>query len=203
MRNIRVLLFLISLLIVAAPAVNYAQVIKSKKKPKKEDTRAKRDTATYSGGEGLSTHPDPKAEKAKDSLFITLERTPCFGHCPSYKIEIYYKGYAVYHGYNYVDRIGTYWTVISRDKLKQLFDYAKEIRYFNFKESYINPSISDFPTTITSMQVRGERKTVVDGHNETPSELIFFEKMIDDAFKDAQWKPLKEKKPEGEPQIIK
>jgi hypothetical protein len=190
MRNIKVLLFLISVLLIAAPAASFAQ---AKKKSKKESSRARRDTSSMQAGAGLSTN-DGKPDKAKDSLFVTLERTPCFGHCPSYKIEIYFKGYVVYHGYNYVDRIGDYYTVVPVDKLKELFNYAKEIRYFNLKDSYINPSISDFPTTITSMQVKGERKTILDGHNETPSELIFFEKMIDDMFKDTQWKPLKEKK---------
>jgi hypothetical protein len=162
-----------------------AQIFKRKKNsaPVKTDSTATAPTQAAT----------PK-ERSKDSLFVTLERTPCFGHCPSYKIEIYYKGFVAYHGYNYVDHVGDFFTVVSRGKLKELFDYAKEIKYFNMKDSYINPAITDFPTTITSMQVRGQKKVIVDGHHETPSELVFFEKMIDDMFKDTQWKPLSEAK---------
>ena len=36
---------------------------------------------------------------AKEHLFLSMERTPCFGKCPSYKIMIFNTGNVVYEGF--------------------------------------------------------------------------------------------------------
>lgn len=189
MKRICLLALLFALVL---PNVGSAQLL-GKKKNESPAPSDNADNSTIVPGTETPQQPQYAFKKNTDSLFVSLERTPCFGHCPTYKIEIYYKGYVAYHGYNYVDHVGDFYTKVSKDQLRQLFDNAKEIKFFNFKDSYINTAISDFPTTIVTMQVRGQRKTIIDGHNETPSELIFFEKMIDDMFKDTQWKIIKQK----------
>jgi hypothetical protein len=164
---------------------------------KKSSSSSKKTTAYSKGKKGKkgSTHtaaavPIVAKRRSDDSLFVSLERTPCMGTCPSYKIEIYYKGFVVYHGYTFSERTGDFYTVLPKEQLVKIFNYAKAIKYFSFNDSYVNPNIVDAPSTIVSMQVAKKIKTVTDGHDHTPSELIFFEKLIDESFTKTTWMPL-------------
>ncbi|RKX65008.1 MAG: hypothetical protein DRP41_03740 [Thermodesulfobacteriota bacterium] len=38
--------------------------------------------------------------------YITLERTPCFGCCPVYKIKVYSSGLVEWEGIDFVDKGG-------------------------------------------------------------------------------------------------
>ena len=51
---------------------------------------------------------ETKVKEIKKELVISLERTPCYGTCPIYKMEIFSDGSAFYHGERFVDRIGDY-----------------------------------------------------------------------------------------------
>ena len=48
-----------------------------------------------------------------DSLFFSIERTPCFGACRAYSIKIYRSGFATYEGRMNVDLMGTHSTRIA------------------------------------------------------------------------------------------
>ncbi|MBK8499497.1 MAG: hypothetical protein IPL52_11950 [Flavobacteriales bacterium] len=52
-----------------------------------------------------STSPFGGATRA-DSLFFTIERTPCFGTCKAYRIEVYRSGYATYNGRSNMEKQG-------------------------------------------------------------------------------------------------
>ena len=41
-------------------------------------------------------------------LLASIERTPCFGKCPTYKISIYQSGYVIYEGKQHVKNIGLF-----------------------------------------------------------------------------------------------
>ena len=42
----------------------------------------------------------------KESVFITMERTPCFGQCASYKITIFNTGNVDYEGFSFSEKEG-------------------------------------------------------------------------------------------------
>jgi hypothetical protein len=144
-----------------------------------------------------------QSRTSEDSLLMSMERTPCFGLCPTYKIEIYKKGFVLYRGYTYVENKGIYSTHLSAEDVKKLTDYANEIKYFELKDTYINAYMTDFPSTITTVKMDGQSKTINDGHEDTPSELVFLEKMIDDLVAKNPFNPIKvDKKPDPDPESL-
>ncbi len=125
-----------------------------------------------------------------DSLFASIERTPCFGTCPIYKMEIYDSGYTEYYGKRFVDNVGRYYAIVDKDKLQAIKDRAIEIGYFDFKDEY--PSqIADFPSTITTVKIDGKRKRIFNKQH-APMELNKFQSYIDTLYKDVKWIALPE-----------
>src|SRR5262245_38911323 len=60
-----------------------------------------------------------------DSLFFHMERTPCFGRCPVYKLDVYRSGYATFDGSQNTPLIGQYRTWVSRDRMERLVREAE------------------------------------------------------------------------------
>lgn len=126
-----------------------------------------------------------KIEKS-DSLFVSLERSYCFGTCPVYKIEIYNSGFAVYTGQANTDKIGTFTTKFSKDQLNSLTNVAKEINYMSLNDVYDNPGVTDLPSHTSSIVINGVRKTVKRriGY---PQSIVVFEKQIDAIIGETNW----------------
>src|SRR6266404_6290314 len=71
----------------------------------------------------------------KDTV-ITLERTECYGTCPSYKLSILANGEVVFVGERNVKRVGKVKGRINQDHLKQLLAEFERINYFSLKDDY-------------------------------------------------------------------
>ena len=125
-----------------------------------------------------------------DSLFASIERTPCYGRCPTYKISIYKSGYVIYEGIRFVDRLGTYSTHISEKQIKAIISKAGEIGYFDLNEIYDSP-VTDLPSTITYLSVKGQKKTIKN-RVRGPETLKEYEKYFDALFEDAEWKKIED-----------
>jgi hypothetical protein len=101
------------------------------------------------------------------TLVITMEREPCFGVCPAYKLTIHGDGSVVYEGIYYVRVTGTKTLQIPQYKVKELVSDFLSIDYFNLEDSYqgiemngemVRPSTAT--TTITSITVNGRMKQI-------------------------------------------
>jgi len=140
----------------------------------------------------LPEKPDQRAETqadpGEDSLFASIERTPCYGRCPTYSINIYKSGYVIYEGIRFVDRLGTYSTQISEREIQSIINKANEIGYFDLNDLYDSP-VTDLPSTITYLSVNGQKKTIKD-RVRGPEKLREYEKYFDGVFEDMEWKPL-------------
>ena len=66
-------------------------------------------------------------------MVITLERTPCYGFCPVYKLTIGGHGTVVYEGKDFVSIRNREETTISRDEIDQLVADI-ETDYNGFKQ---------------------------------------------------------------------
>ncbi len=126
------------------------------------------------------------APATQDSLFVYLERTPCYGECPMYKFKIYNSGYAHYEGKRFVEKLGTYETRLSAAVLNEIKAKVKDINYFGFKDQYPKTA-SDFPSVKTAIIIDGKRKEIMNGTG-APSALREFEKYLDSVKDGAEWK---------------
>lgn len=125
--------------------------------------------------------------KNSDSLFFSLERTPCYGKCPVYKVNIYQSGYATLEAIRNVgEKSGMYDAGFSKEEMKMLKDKAEEVKYFDMENEYDSP-VTDLPSVITSLNADGKKKKIRNRHH-GPPELKKFEKFADELINGKEWK---------------
>ena len=113
-----------------------------------------------------------------DSLFFKIERTSCFGRCPTYEISVFNSGYVLYHGKRNVKWIGFYQAFIGEEQLKLILQKAQEADFFNLDEKY-DGNMTDVPSTITVLQQNDNVKLVVD-RVRGPEQLKQFQREMDE-----------------------
>jgi hypothetical protein len=97
---------------------------------------------------------------------ITLERTPCFGSCPNYKLEIFADGRVVYEGKDSVKRKGRVQGRIPKAAVQQLVREFNRINYMRLDDEYTSegPNCPEYWTdsasAITSLNWKGRQKTI-------------------------------------------
>ncbi|MEK6304520.1 MAG: DUF6438 domain-containing protein [Acidobacteriota bacterium] len=139
----------------------------------------------------------PAAQQVPQDTLITLERTVCYGTCPSYKLTISADGAVVFEGRRFVKKIGTVQSTISQEQLRKLIDRFEKINYFQLRSRYEQPTdgctelVTDHPSANTSIRINGKSKSVRHYYGctgiEVLDELTKLEQAIDDAVDTAQW----------------
>lgn len=113
----------------------------------------------------------------KESVFIAMERTPCLGKCPSYKLTIFNTGNVTYEGYTFAEKKGNYQTKLTPAQLRELKQQIEKINLFEMQDKY-DSQITDIPSCILLVNYKGKTKKIIDRHG-GPNELKEFEKLID------------------------
>lgn len=123
------------------------------------------------------------------NLVAKIKRTPCFGKCPVFTIELYNNGLARYNGMAFVEKKGNFKAKANTDFLKRIQDKALTIRYLSFENKYpIAPiAIADLPTTTTYIRLGDVGKQIIDNFD-APRELIEFELWLEQEFDKLEWK---------------
>lgn len=131
--------------------------------------------------ESTSASSETKATESvvqeEPQMLASIKRTACYGQCPMYKATFMDNGEVIYVGKRFVENEGTYKTLISEEEIIEIKKKITEYDYFSFDSLYPTP-ITDFPSTITEVNLNGQRKMVVDKRN-PPAELKAFEKFLD------------------------
>ncbi len=103
-----------------------------------------------------STKPVPTASLP----VLTFERTPCFGTCPGYKMDVYADGHVAYDGTRAVPLMGKKELTMPASAVATLLSQAKEAHFEKFEKRYARGT-TDLPSTIISIrQPDGSLKTV-------------------------------------------
>lgn len=121
-----------------------------------------------------------------DSMFASIDRSPCFGQCPVYTMKIYNNGLVKYKGINFVKRTGEFVLELSNSKMLEFVNKAEDIEYMKMDDSYDNPSITDVPSTATSIVINRTRKKVYRRFG-YPKEIVEFEKLFDNLLDSDKW----------------
>jgi hypothetical protein len=142
-----------------------------------------------------------KNEIPKDTI-ISLERTRCFGTCPSYKLTISANGTVVFEGHQYVKQKGRVKDHISEDKLRELISEFEKINYFSSRNKYEDEAdgcpvtATDMSSAITGIRISGRTKVIShylgcwekDAHFKVyPRELFLLENKIDEIVGTKKW----------------
>jgi hypothetical protein len=149
------------------------------------------------GSAGIHYASQSDANEIPTDLVITLERTRCYGFCPSYVLKISANGKVTYEGRASVKLVGSAEASISQEKLRALITAFEKINYFDLKAAYETPNdgckdwVTDGPTAITSLTINGRSKSVRHYSGcrgiAVLAELDKLEQAIDDAANSQQW----------------
>lgn len=121
---------------------------------------------------------------------ITLERTACFGTCPMYKVTLKADGTFTYEGKEYVEHKGRYkGRFYGFNRLAQL---VEKYGYFSMKDDY-SVSMTDLPSTITSVVRNGRRKRITNYGDSGPLELWAIEQAVDGVLANAKFEKAADK----------
>jgi hypothetical protein len=131
---------------------------------------------------------DTKTDKIDNTLLVSLQRTPCFGQCPVFKIELFGDGKVVYVGQAFSKRVGTYRATASPEFIKAIQQKAADIKYLSFDAKYPKGEsmITDIPSTISFFKSGLESKTVLNNYD-APVELVEFERWLEVQFEGLKW----------------
>lgn len=119
------------------------------------------------------------------TLFASIERSPCYGNCPTFKMTIYTDGFVELEGIRSIPMIGTYTTTISKETLENFETQARAVGFMGFEDRY-DGSISDVPSATTVMVLDGVRKEVYRRFN-YPQRILILEKCFDALMETERW----------------
>ncbi len=154
------------------------------------------------GAGGARPVTTPEADKPVPSdTVITLERTRCYGTCPSYEVTIYADGRVVYEGRKFVKVEGTANGSVTQEQLRQLVAEFEKTDYFSLRDTYGDATdgcptyMTDNPFANTSLRLGGRSKAIrhyygcaeKGGGKVYPQSLYALEGRIDEVVGTARW----------------
>jgi hypothetical protein len=138
--------------------------------------------------------PAPDAAGAGGSV-VTLERGPCFGTCPVYRVSLSAHGTVAFVGTRFVTRVGADTARVAPTAVDSLVRSLEAGGFFSLADAYVPDAPAcgryhtDAPTVSVSVQAAGRAKTVRHDHGcgGAPEELTGFEHLIDSVAGTARW----------------
>jgi hypothetical protein len=83
---------------------------------------------------------------------IILERTPCYGPCPVYKVTVSGTGQVEYFGEAHVDKAGTHRWRLSRRRLQRLAEALERANYLHVEGDHTGGGVTDAPGCSISVE---------------------------------------------------
>lgn len=123
-----------------------------------------------------------------DSLVFSLQRTPCFGTCKAYTINVYRSGFATFEGRANVDKEGMHQTRITTAKVQDLVAEAEANGFFKLEDKY-DAAVTDLPSSIIRVVANGKDKKVI-GRVGTPESFKAFVAKAEEMLYPLPWKPM-------------
>lgn len=107
---------------------------------------------------------------AKDSLYLKVSRTGCYGRCPIDEVELLPDGKVRYHGIRFVPRLGLYERKLSPEEHKQVLSLFQQADFGKYQERYDDLGAADLPAVIIQYRHKGLSKQIL-CRSECPEEL--------------------------------
>jgi hypothetical protein len=125
---------------------------------------------------------------ASRAVTITMERTPCFGRCPVYRVSLNDSGTVVYEGRGFVRENGRHETTVRGGDVQALAKEIEDAGWFSLRDNY-PPDVTDHASVITTVTIDGRTKRVEHnlGSRTAPATLEVLYARIDDVAGTKQW----------------
>jgi hypothetical protein len=123
------------------------------------------------------------------TLRMTLERGPCYGDCPIYKLEVRGDGSVLYVGDGNVAISGHHRAAIPHESVDRLVEAYRKARFFSLLDSYV-AGVTDGPWYTISLSFDGRTKTVQDYFGlkvGMPGAVVDLERLVDELAGTNRW----------------
>jgi hypothetical protein len=107
----------------------------------------------------------------RNHLLFSIEKGPCFGTCPEYKIEVYSNGEARLKGIRNVEHIGEFKTQLPAEFIQEITNSIKALDVAALDSNYVNKYLTDFPATDLEFEINGVKKRIHIFHESPPQEI--------------------------------
>lgn len=133
--------------------------------------------------EGSSVVTEDTTER---TFFASIERTACFGMCPTYTMTIYSDGFVEYNGIRAVDKIGKYTRTITQVEMDSIVNQAREIKFLEMEDEYDDKMVMDLPSATTTVVIDGTKKSVMRRYGH-PKRILTLEVLFDNIMNRGSW----------------
>ena len=143
----------------------------------------------------VGCHGSTPAPAPESLLAISLERTPCFGSCPVYRVTISRGGMVRFQGTRFVGHVGADSAQIAKEAVDSLLADFDRGGFYDFEEQYVSGApgcglyATDLPSANTAVNDGSRDKRVQHdrGCSEAPQALSALEDRIDEVAGTARW----------------
>lgn len=104
-------------------------------------------------------HVTAPAIRPDSKVIISLERTGCFGSCPSYTVAVSTTG-IVFEGRGFVVAAGKHTDTVDADEVRTLAKRFVETDFYSMDDSY-SASVTDNPTNVLAISIDGHRSKLL------------------------------------------
>lgn len=112
-----------------------------------------------------------------ESSLVSLSKTPCYGHCPVFEVNINKEGKVTYKGLKNVLVKGEKEFNLTEKQFSKLKSMLDKTSFSEYKTAYNNPRIMDLPSTYISHKNKEVQLRV---WGEVPTELVQVTEYIED-----------------------
>ncbi len=117
------------------------------------------------------TAEDPTLpEEVRDEDFVAIERSACFGRCPSYTVTLHANGAVSWEGRSYVIQAGSATAQVPSDAARLLIGEFRKAGFWKLCAKYDRP-VTDVPAALTTVRIGGVQKSVADRVDSAPQWL--------------------------------
>jgi hypothetical protein len=121
-------------------------------------------------------------------LLFSIEKGPCFGACPEYKIEVFTNGEAHLKGIRNVEHIGEYKTQIPDSFLDEMKKSIAAMNIASLDTNYVNKFLTDIPAIDLYFDLKSRRKHIHIFHQQPPQEIDDLLRLIEGFENNINWK---------------
>ncbi|MDB5271451.1 MAG: hypothetical protein JWP58_4491 [Hymenobacter sp.] len=101
---------------------------------------------------------------------LTFERTPCYGRCPAYIMQVYADGRVAYEGRHSVPMMGKHELRLPASAVADMLRQAKEAHFETFEKQYLSGA-TDLPSTIVTIRQPDGTLKKVTAENNAPENV--------------------------------
>ncbi|GGI90551.1 hypothetical protein GCM10007978_30220 [Shewanella hanedai] len=117
---------------------------------------------------------------------IGLQKTSCFGRCPTFLLNIKMDGSVYYEGHNFVEKMGIYTGKLEKYQLINILAYIDQIAFMDFQDVY-SYDVTDHSSIYTMVKTNSEQKIIKNYANTGPSKLWALEQLMTQLLTEVKW----------------